>query len=258
VLALNKLLGWDRRRVMTWATHYEGALNDDASQLWREYSVFYIAYLLIPDSTKDKLTVRDKLTEGDREYLARRLEAAILFLPQCKGILLENYDWDAVVARVDGVLAEYGENLANVRAQYDAEALTHAPHPMGVKTTRGKQYIEDWVLSLQQLLGWDRMRSMTWATFYGLSIDDEDSNLFRNRSVFYVAFLLIPDSIKEGLTEEDREYLARRLEFAILGLPDHAAISLAELDWEASIARVDAILAEYGESLASVRRQYEE
>jgi hypothetical protein len=48
VLALDKLLGWDRKRAIAWATHYEPQLNDEMSLLWRENSVFYIAFLLIP------------------------------------------------------------------------------------------------------------------------------------------------------------------------------------------------------------------
>jgi hypothetical protein len=91
VLALDKLLGWDRKRAIAWATHYEPQLNDEMSLLWRENSVFYIAFLLIPDS------VKNKLSDLDRMYLAHRLENAILNLPQCAGMPLSECDWDTAI-----------------------------------------------------------------------------------------------------------------------------------------------------------------
>ena len=128
---------------------------------------------------------------------------------------------------------------------------------MRVTTVGGKEFLEDWVLALQKLLGWDRKRALTWAEKYELDLNDEMSSLWREHPVFYIGLFLVPASAKDKVNDLDRVTLARRLEAAIR-LPDCGAGPLERCNWEAAIARIDAILAEYGESLANVRRQYDE
>jgi len=140
---------------------------------------------------------------------------------------------------------------------------------MRITTTQGKEYLEYWLYALAQLLGWSRQRASIWATHYEAALNDEGSFLFggqpeegsllwREHPMFYISFLLIPDSVKDKLTPMDRLNLARRLEGAIFMRGPCNARTMGAYDWNAAIARVDAILSEYGESLDNVRRQYEE
>ncbi len=99
------------------------------------------------------------------------------------------------------------------------------------------------------------MRAMPWLAHFETNLNEDASQLWRDAPEFYVAFLLIPDSVKGALCLWDRESLARRLEFAIT---HGGAASEDAVDWPAAETRLNGVLTEYGESLDSVRRQYDE
>lgn len=113
IVALHKLLGWERGRVINWATSFEQKLNDENSMLYHETEMYPVSFLLIPKS------VRDKLAGLDLVYLAGRLEDAI-WLKNTRD-KLEGYDWSAAAARIDAILAEHSESLASLRRQYEKE-----------------------------------------------------------------------------------------------------------------------------------------
>jgi hypothetical protein len=127
---------------------------------------------------------------------------------------------------------------------------------MRISTEVGNEYFEYWAEVLHQLLGWDRRHVMIWALQFESQINDENSLLFHEEPGFYLATLLVPDSIKERTTRIETIRLAGRLVQSIyLGRADEG--SARDYDWEAAKHRLNAILAEYGENLDNVRRQYE-
>lgn len=111
-VALKQLLEWDRDRVNSWMTQYENELSNDCSMLYREYPAHYITPLLVPSSIKGKLEAYDQMV------LRSRLEGAIAVHDFSEESLKE-YNWDAALDRVTGILAEFGESLENVRREVD-------------------------------------------------------------------------------------------------------------------------------------------
>jgi hypothetical protein len=124
---------------------------------------------------------------------------------------------------------------------------------MKVKSDLGNKYVEFWLLALHELLGWDRRRAIPWIVHFEEELNAESTQLWREPPAFYIAFLLIPDAVKESLTPWDRVVLAGRLERAV----SQGAIWQDAIDWQQARQRIDSILAEYGESLERVRCQYD-
>lgn len=112
VRILGEFLGWSETRVLKWSVQFETLLNNQNSLLYREHGPLYVTPLLVPASIKSKLNPYDLMVF--RERLAGAIQADDL---NCE--FTEEYDWKAAKERVDAVLAEYGESLAQVRVEHD-------------------------------------------------------------------------------------------------------------------------------------------
>ena len=112
VRILEEFLGWTETRVLKWAVQFETLLNNQNSLLYREHSPLYLTPLLVPASVKAKLNPYDLMVF--RERLAGAIHADDL---SCE--FADEYDWKAAKERVDAVLAEYGESLAQVKVEHD-------------------------------------------------------------------------------------------------------------------------------------------
>jgi hypothetical protein len=128
---------------------------------------------------------------------------------------------------------------------------------MKITSGEGKEYVRYWLVALEKLLGWDGPRVMAWAAQYESDLNDEDSLLYRELPTYDVSFLLVPNSVRAKRDDFELKSVASRLENAIW-LPVDAKVDPREYDWSAAIARINTVLAEYGESLETVRQQYGE
>jgi hypothetical protein len=128
---------------------------------------------------------------------------------------------------------------------------------MKITTDIGHKYVRYWIVALQKLLEWDSSRAMAWAARFQSELNDEDSLLYRELPMCEISFLLVPNSVRAKRDDFDLRSVASRLENAFW-LPDYSEAELSKYDWNAAIARINTVLAEYGESLETVRQQYGE
>jgi hypothetical protein len=111
------------------------------------------------------------------------------------------------------------------------------------------EYLQAWSRVLAIMLGWSEDRVMQWARLYGRLLDGGDEGLFYHETpIYYVAPLLLPETLKRRLDGLQQIQLCGRIQSAIQQgdsfcdlNPDH--------DWHAAKERVEKILSAYGERL---------
>lgn len=101
--------GWPRGRVEKWAARYKARISDPQSLFFHETEIYYVAPLLIPPQLRKRLTGLDGIS------FAAEIERQILLDQKRTGrSLLEDYDWQSAKRRVEDLLNQYGETLANI------------------------------------------------------------------------------------------------------------------------------------------------
>jgi hypothetical protein len=115
------------------------------------------------------------------------------------------------------------------------------------------RYLKVWHNILSTFLGWSAAQVDGWATKWQSGLDNTKySGLFYHEEAsWYVVPLLIPEALRQRLPSSEHHKLMYKIEAAIVH--GKSPIAFAEnYDWKAARDRVEAILNEYGSSLAMV------
>jgi hypothetical protein len=110
-------------------------------------------------------------------------------------------------------------------------------------------YITVWRRVLAEWLRWPEDRVQCWIMLYDDDLEDRGNSFFYHEdALWYVSRFLIPDRLGQCLGGYEAERLSWRLANAI-GVGREAERNPA-FDWDAARERVEAVLREYGETLA--------
>jgi hypothetical protein len=106
-----EFLGWTRAEVIRWAEQYETEIKEDRFPFNHETPVYYVTPVLVPQS------IRSKMHGFELIHFENRLESTIKGYGEPLWAKPDEYDWKAAKQRVESILNEYGESLANVAAE---------------------------------------------------------------------------------------------------------------------------------------------
>ena len=115
-------------------------------------------------------------------------------------------------------------------------------------------HVRLWTAMLRTFIGWSDSQVVRWAAWCKDAAQDENDWFYHDPPEFYVASLLTPHELKN--TIGDDKYFA--LESEVEGVLRRALLdakSIQEIDWQPAKEQIETLLAQYGESLASVANQ---
>src|SRR4051812_47119164 len=83
-----------------------------------------------------------------------------------------------------------------------------------INNEMGRHYVQTWIKAMQVFLGWSKQQTIHWAEKWKESLNDPDEMFYNETPTWYITTLLIPESIRTGLSGVDK-ILVRRI---LLGL----------------------------------------
>ena len=125
---------------------------------------------------------------------------------------------------------------------------------MGQPDSNKAYYLDMWTEMLWAFLGWPPSTVLEWAREH-ISLDqmdDPDDLYYHESPQYWIKDLLITESLRERLSENDRAVLRTRILEAFAD--EHYYHFPRGTDWRPFRERIDAILAEYGGRLPDVGR----
>jgi hypothetical protein len=117
-----------------------------------------------------------------------------------------------------------------------------------------RYYLAIWQEMLREFLGWSESRVLEWARETGKLdyLSDPEDIFYHETPQYWVKRLLVPDALRAALSNPELIDLEARLLGAFAD-EHHFAFPL-ETDWRPYRAKVERILAEYGEGLPTSGR----
>lgn len=108
---LRTLIGWSKTQVARWAVQFKEDMADENSVFYCQPSEYYVACVLTPNRLGHKLgAARFSLLEADIQGVLQDV------LESEKTI--EGIDWQPAKEKINAILLEYGESLANIAQEH--------------------------------------------------------------------------------------------------------------------------------------------
>lgn len=111
-----------------------------------------------------------------------------------------------------------------------------------IQDEEGRRYVKVWIKALKVMLGWSETKTLKWAEKWEDELTGADSGLFFNGTPgSYILNLLIPDSIRDGLSSLEVGHLRETL-LCVIERQDCFCYWRPNFDWKKVKQRVDAFL----------------
>ena len=112
-------------------------------------------------------------------------------------------------------------------------------------------YLTTWKRALGRLRGWPEARVMQWAAQYDAELDGLPTFFYHESPIWYISSLLVPEFLRTRLHAYEYQDLLSELQHAIEG-SDPFGVTDDSYDWDRAKERIEALLREYGVTLADV------
>lgn len=112
-------------------------------------------------------------------------------------------------------------------------------------------HVRLWTIMLRTLIGWSDEQVARWAIWCKEASQDENDWFYHQPPEHYAAAVLTPSNIAKKLGSAKYYELEAAIQSVLQEALERAEM-IEEINWHATKANIDAILAEYGESLSSV------
>jgi hypothetical protein len=122
-----------------------------------------------------------------------------------------------------------------------------------IKNEEGRHYVQTWVKALHVMLAWPEERTLRWAEKWEKSLNSGQGGFFNDTPGVYLLSILVPESLKEGLSSDEAAHLEETA-LCLIERQDSFCYRKPNFNWNSAKQRLDTFFAEVAKKKASKKR----
>lgn len=117
-----------------------------------------------------------------------------------------------------------------------------------LKNDEATHYVKTWILAMRDILNWPESRTLEWSERWLCDLNDPDSMFYNRTPTYYLLPAIIPARLIKRLPSDQLPVLRQDI-LKTIEQGDTFCDRKPDFDWNLARQRIEALLAEYGESL---------